>query len=461
MIRTIWFMTKVVLAIAITVWMIDRPGMVSVAWQGWVVETSVMVVTAALLLLLAVAGMLSRVWQALRNAPGELTRRTRTRRRDRGYRALTQGLVAVAAGDVSTAQRMVRRAGGLLNEPPLTLLLSAQAAQLAGDESGARDCFTAMLDRPETAFLGLRGLLTQALKAGRRGEALGLARRARALQPAAPWVLTTLFDLESRNGEWAAAEATLQAAVDAGAIASDDGRRLRTVLLLERSAEAEQRGREDAALGHAQAAHDLLPGFVPASVRLAMLLSRASRAKAAAKVVERSWRLRPHPELAEAYREALDGEDPLARVKRFEGLYRQSPGDVESHLGVARAALSAKIWGEARHHLNTAMELRPSRRVHRLMAELERAEHGNEDAARDWQAKALSAPADPAWVCRSCGTVATAWSGRCGHCGAFDSLEWTSRDSLTMTLAAPAAPAGMLSGPGEAAKHEDVGTPAR
>ena len=44
--------------------------------------------------------------------------------------------------------------------------LAAQAAQLNGDELAARKYFTAMLDRPETRFLGLRGLLTQALKTG-------------------------------------------------------------------------------------------------------------------------------------------------------------------------------------------------------------------------------------------------------------------------------------------------------
>src|SRR5262249_57792128 len=87
-------------------------------------------------------------------------------RRRKAYRALTQGMVAVAAGDAGEARRQAKLAGTLLNDPPLTLLLAAQAAQLDGDERAAEKYFRAMLDRPETAFLGLRGLLMQSLKAG-------------------------------------------------------------------------------------------------------------------------------------------------------------------------------------------------------------------------------------------------------------------------------------------------------
>ncbi|MFX5084990.1 tetratricopeptide repeat protein, partial [Acinetobacter baumannii] len=83
---------------------------------------------------------------------------------------------------------------------------------------------------------------------------------------------------------------------------TEEGRRHRAVLLLERSFEAERRGRADAALSHAQAAHDMMPGFVPAAVRLARLQLAADRPKPAAKVVERAWRQSPHPELAEIYR---------------------------------------------------------------------------------------------------------------------------------------------------------------
>ncbi|PWC69636.1 enzyme of heme biosynthesis (hemY-like) [Azospirillum sp. TSH7] len=424
MIRALWFLLKVAVVIAAAIWLADRPGTVSVHWLGYAVEAPFWVALLVTIVALGIAALGYRLIRALIRTPYRIRRHSRVRRRERGYRALTQGMVAIAAGDAQTARKMARKADGLLNEPPLTMLLSAQAAQLQGDERAAREYFTAMLERPETAFLGMRGLLTQAIKSGDRVEALNLARKARGLQPNTPWLLGTLYDLEAQAGDWAAAEGTLQQAIQAGAIPTDEGRRHRAVLLLERSFEAERRGRSDAALSHAQAAHDMMPGFVPAAVRLARLQLAADRLKPAAKVVERAWRHSPHPELADIYRSIVSSYDPLTRVRLFQKLVRQSPDSAESHLAVARAAIDAQLWGEARQHLNRAMEIGPTRRTYRLMAELDRGERHDEDAAKDWLAKAANAPEDPVWTCSSCGAVSHNWGGLCGHCGAFDTLTW-------------------------------------
>lgn len=437
MIRALWFFAKVAVLIVAAIWLAEHPGSVNVEWQGWIIETSFAMMVLVAVMALGAAALLYRLWRAVIGAPGSLRRMSRSRRREKGYRALTQGMVAVAAGDAATARKMARKADGLLNEPPLTMLLSAQAAQLQGDDNAAARYFQAMLERPETAFLGLRGLLTQAVKAGDRVEALDLARRAHKLQPATPWLLATLYDLEARTGDWAAAEGSLQAAVQAGAIPAEEGRHRRAALLLERSFEAERRGRGDSALYHAQSAHDLLPGFVPAAARLARLLAAAGRHKPASKTVERAWRLGPAPELADAYREILAGYDPLTRLKLFEKLTAQTPGHVEGHLAVARAAMDAERWGEARASLMKALDAQPSQRIHYLLADLERAEHGNEDAARGWLAQAASASPDPAWTCRSCGAVSREWSGLCGNCNAFDALEWKT-PQVALHLAGPA-----------------------
>ncbi len=125
-------------------------------------------------------------------------------------------MVAVAAGDPQEARRYARRADALLAEPPLTLLLSAQAAQISGDELAAKKFFTAMLDRPETEFLGLRGLLNQALREGDRDTARHLAERADALRPNTGWAVSSLFDLEARDGRWEAARDALAKPAGAG-----------------------------------------------------------------------------------------------------------------------------------------------------------------------------------------------------------------------------------------------------
>src|ERR1700736_2249975 len=159
----------VAVVVAAAVFLADRPGRVDIIWQGWQIETSVgVLVAAAVLAALVVWLLVSMLWLII-SSPRRMLRSRRARQRRAGYRALAQGMVAVAAGDAQDAQRLARRSDVLLAYPPLTLLLSAQAAQLDGDEGAAKRFFTAMLERRETEFLGLRGLLNQALREGDRG----------------------------------------------------------------------------------------------------------------------------------------------------------------------------------------------------------------------------------------------------------------------------------------------------
>ena len=158
-----------------------------------------------------------------------------------------------------------RRADSLLGEPPLTLLLSAQAAQLEGDERAAKGYFEAMLARPETEFLGLRGLLVDATKTGDRARALELVKKAYRLRPHTPWVLTTLLELQMRSQEWIDAEATLQAALKHRVLDRAVGTRHRALVMLGRARAAKAAGNPDEARRFVGRARELAADLVPAA----------------------------------------------------------------------------------------------------------------------------------------------------------------------------------------------------
>ena len=419
----------IALLIAGAVFVADRPGEVSLVWQGWRVDTSVAVLILGVALVAVIATALFHFLRLMIRGPGIFARGRRERRRRRGYHALSQGMVAVAAGDPAEAKRYARQADVLLAEPPLTLLLSAQAAQLNGDEKAAEKYFTAMLDRPETEFLGLRGLIMQALKRKDEPTALKLAERAKELRPKTPWVLASLFELQARAEKWADAEATLALAARRKAIPAIESARHRAVMLYEQSRVATAENRDRDAVRLVAKAHALAPGFTQAAVRYAEMLSSAGQTRQARKVIEAAWGHLPHPELAATYDAIFADERPLQRLKRFETLAARQKDHIESHIALAQAALKARLWGEARRHLSDAGgsedNLHPSPRVARLMAELEEAEHGDLPAARLWLARATTTQTqDAAYVCAACGGEVTSWSSLCPHCRSFDSIEW-------------------------------------
>ncbi|HVO14284.1 MAG TPA: heme biosynthesis HemY N-terminal domain-containing protein [Alphaproteobacteria bacterium] len=433
-------------------WLARHPGTVAMHWQDYTIETSVGVLLAALALIALGLAALVLLFTWARALPSLFGRGRRRSRRRQGYLALARGLVAVAAGDAGEARRQARRADELLAEQPaLTKLLSAQAAQLDGDDGAARRYFAQMLKQRETEFLGVRGLLTIAEHEGDAPRALALARRADELRPATPWVVEKRFELEVAAGDWRAAETTARAALKRKAMPEPRARRLRAVVLLERSRLAAAEGLAERALVHAEKAHALDPDFAAASLRIAALLVTAGEERRARRAIEAAWALKPHPQLAELYLKLGANADALHRLKQVETLAALAPDHRESHIAVARAALDAKLWGQARKHLKAALATGVTSGVARLMAELEEAEHRDAAAARGWLARAAEAEAEPGWLCGRCGAQADAWSARCGNCGAFDAIDWKSPPRVATLPPAEAAYAATQALPAEAA----------
>ncbi|MDA8233058.1 MAG: tetratricopeptide repeat protein [Magnetospirillum sp.] len=424
--RLVLFVVVTALLVAGAVWLADRPGDVTIHWQGWRVDTTVPILLIALVLLVAAMEIALRLVRGVVGAPRRWMARRRERRTREGYRALSDGLAAIAAGDTKAARKLARRADKMLGDDSLTGLLTARAAELAGDAGEAERRFRTMLDRPETAFVGLKGLMTQALERGDGEAALDFARRAWAARPGAEGLAATLFDLQAKAGQWAEAELTLAEAKRHGSLNGAERRHREALVLNERAALADAAGDVAEGARLALQAHKADPIFVPAAARAATLLGRMGKSRKAAAVLEGTFRYAPHAALADAWTALAPAEEPLARVKRMERLMRANPQAPESHVALAEAALAAKLWGQARTHLEAAAKTHPSVRIYTLLARIEREERGDEAAAQAWQAKAATAPADPTWVCAACGARTESWSVGCPTCGAIDRLVWHS-----------------------------------
>jgi HemY protein len=440
-------------AIAAGAFFAGNPGEVRIVWQGWRIDTSVGVLIGAAALLALVVAVLALIVAALRRAPRNFRRRHADRRRRRGEAALTRGLVALAAGDAGEAGRQAGRATALLGNSPTVLLIAAEAAQRQGDEAAARHAYSVLRQQPDSEFLGLRGLLGQALRAGDDSAALPLAERAQRLRPAAGWLADSVVLLQARSGDWAAVQETLAAATRRGALAADEAHHGRGVALYELSRRTERDGDLRRAAGLAAKAQALAPDLAPPATHHARLLAGLGRRRAATKALERAWRAAPHPELASAYAEIVGGSGPLDRAAALHKLAELEPPATEGRLAAGEAALDAQLWGEARRHLDLALAAgsgdgRPSRRLCLAMARLAEAGSGDLAAARQWLDRAIAAPRAPAYACRRCGVAAERWQPLCPHCGSFDTLGWRfSAAGATTSATLQAAAAPMLPAP--------------
>ena len=416
-------------------WLADRPGELSILWQGKLVEMSLMV-AASLVVALVAAVMI--VWWLVRTiwtSPHSVTRYFRARKRDRGYQALSTGLIAAGAGNAVLAAKMAARSRGLISadQEPLIHLLEAQTALIEGKHDAARKKFELMADDPETRELGLRGLYLEARRLGANEAARQYAEQAAEKAPYLPWAAQATLEYRCQAGHWDDAIRLLEQQRVAHVLDKKSAERTKAVLLTARAGdllEADPKTARNDAL----AALKLAPGLVPAALIAARSYFREDNTRKASAVLEQVWKMAPDAEIGRTYVRARSGDSVLDRLKRADRLEALKPNNVESLLVVARAALDARQFERARAKAEAAARMDAREGVFLLLADIEEAETGDQGRIRHWLAQALRAPRDPAWVAD--GFVSDKWLPVSPVTGRLDAFEWK-------------APFGQLDGPVE------------
>jgi HemY protein len=441
-----FFIILLILALA-DAWLVDQPGQILLTWQGYRIETSFLV---GLGILLAVVAAFVAIWNILRypfRLPPAMSIANRARRREKGYAALSRGIVAVGMGDARLASKAAAEAQSLLPGEPLALLLTAEAAQLKGDHRAVEAAFKEMTRRDHTRLLGLRGLHAHAHRRGDLELAHHFASTAHDIA-AFPWTVTAVLERHVAAKDWQNALAVLE---NSGNLIDRTTRDRQRAVLTTAIALGKEQTSPDEALRLARSAIKRAPDLVPAVALAARLRARSGGARKAAKLIEAAWPLAPHPELAKLYLDLRPADSHADRLARARILAKLSPRDPESRMALASAAITACDYKSAREAMLPMIEgdERPTARMCLLMAEIEEAEHGETGYGREWLARASRAPRDACWIAG--GVMSEQWLPASPVTGKLDAFVWQRPDerpsvggeleeAMFRPIAAPAEP---------------------
>lgn len=467
MVRVLVYLFIIALVAVGAVWLADRPGEVSILWQGYRIETSVAIAAIGVVVLAFLTLVAWAIMRFVFGLPSAFGFASRARRRARGFEAISRGMVAIGAGDPIAAGRHAVDARKFVANEPLTLLLEAQSAQLSGDRGQAEAAFKAMLDKPETRVLGLRGLFVEARRRGDMTAARAFADDAVRRSPSLAWANDALLDFHTAAGDWQAARTAVERRAALRLADKGEAKRQRAVLLAAEALDAKDREPEKA-LAAALEAVKLAPGLTPAAALAGRMLSERGDIKKAARLLEAAWKQVSHPDVASAYLDVRPGDSARDRLARAETLTKLRPADPEGVLALAGAAIHAQDFARARATLKPLLAGGASVRACLLMAELEEAEHGATGRVREWLGRATRAPRDAAWVAD--GLVSDQWLPVSPISGRLDAFVWTVppatlgsqgahlNDDVLADLDEPSAP--LLEGKAETVEAETVPAPA-
>jgi len=408
------------------VWLANNPGTVTVQWD-WLSKGEAYELDLTTLIVVLGAVFIASVFSwwsvaSVINSPKNFGRWRSGRRRDKGYTALSKGLVAAGAGNIPLAKQLARESGKLLKGEPLVAMLEAQTALLEDDRPSARQQFNAMLGQDDTRLLGLRGLYLEAEKEGAVEAAAHFSREANELAPGTPWAAKAVLKVQTISKQWQEALKTLELNRSSGIFTKDAYNRKRAVVLTAFALELEDPDPEQARI-HALAACKLAPDLVPAGTLAARLLVRLNDTRKAGKILETTWRVNPHPEIIEAYANLIAGESAAQRLKRVEKLNAKDGVPCrEGQFALAGAALDAGEFKQARDAMEQVLREPATERACLLMADIEQAQYGDRGRVREWLSRAVSAAKDPVWIAD--GVVAAQWAACSPMTGRLDAFEW-------------------------------------
>ena len=384
----------------------------------------VIVLVFAVWLFLKLMSLLIATWHFLNGDETALSRYFDRNRERKGYDALAEGLMALASGEGKVAMAKAAKADKLLNKPQLTNLLTAQAAEMAGDRRKAEETYKKLVASDATRFVGVRGILKQKLADGDTDTALKLAEKAFALKPKHEETQDLLLNLQAQKEDWAGARATLSAKLKHGSLPRDVHKRRDAVLALSEARDILSDESSIETQEKAIAANRLSPDLIPAAVMAARSYIKQGKPKLATRLLKKAWETQTHPDLAAAFAEIEPNETPSQRIKRFTVLTKAVPADPETKMLLAELNIANEDFPEARRALGDLAETDPTARSVTLMAAIERGEGAADAVVRGWLARALTVSRGPQWICDNCQHIHVVWGPICENCNSFDTLSW-------------------------------------
>ncbi len=305
----LWSLIKIVVFVALVAaatwgagYLLELDGGVRIAVAGIELNlTPLMAVIALLVLIVAMwvllklASLTVAVLKFINGDETALTRYFDRNRERKGYKALTEGMMALASGEARLAMSKAAKAEKFLEQPELTNLLTAQAAEMAGDRKKAEETYKKLLSNDKTRFVGVRGIMKQKIADGDADTARKLAEKAIALRPKHEETQDVLLKLQSQARDWSGARQTLNLKLKHGSLPRDVHKRRDAVLALSQAKDILDEGNDIDAREAAIEANKLSPDLIPAACYAARSYIEKGKPKLAARLLAKAWDAQPIP----------------------------------------------------------------------------------------------------------------------------------------------------------------------
>ncbi len=346
-------LTVLGIAIALTLFAQHDPGYVLITYANWSVESSLSLFLIVLVAFFALLYLTLRLLTGAWRLPKRLRYWKRGRRSIRSQLRTNRGLIALAEGNWTRAERLLSRSANSSQTPLLNYLGAARAAQKLGAEQ-RRDNYLsqAYQSMPEAELaVGLTQVEVQ-LSQGQAEQALASLRHLRSIAPKHSYVLYLLKKLYEKLESWddlyeLLPELRRQNVLNAEALSALE-KRIHEVRLYQAGSDADRLQRYWEMMPKAYRQQpDLILDYAS---QLKVLGAEEAAERQLREYLKKSW----HPQLIRLYGQ-IQGADPEQQLAVAERWLKEHENHPELLLACGRLSLYNKLWGKARSYLEASL----------------------------------------------------------------------------------------------------------
>ena len=326
------------------------PGHVLINFGDWTIETSVLVLATALIVLWFLVQLALWLWRM----PVETARKMREQQ---AFKQLEKGLLALTEGDWKAAEKALEKSASKQGRTTANYLAAAEAA----DSQNAHDRREYYLEQADSGGTKKRFLveLTRArmlLTNGSRAAALPILQDLHKRRKKHPQVLELLSRCYRELGNWDQLQALLPALRKAGVLNEEQSEQLQEEVAVNKLHSV-------SSTEELQSAWKQLPRPMRQHAVIveafAVGAAKLNCADLAEPLIVASLNNEWNPALVLRYGDPA-AEDRIKRVKQCEKWLQKHPGDARLHLALGRLCAGESLWGKAREHMVKSLELEPS-----------------------------------------------------------------------------------------------------
>ena len=326
------------------------PGHVLINFGAWTLETSVLVLLSAFVILWLGVQIVVWFWRM----PVETARRMREQS---AFKQLEKGLLALTEGDWGAAEKALEKSASAQGRTTAHYLAAAQAADNQ-DKHEKREYYLEQADSggAKKRFLVELTRARMLLANGSRAAALPLLQDLHKRRRKHPQVLELLSRCYRELGDWDALLGMLPVLRKAGILEDDQASDLQEEVAVNKLRSTKDAEGLQSAWKKLPRGMRHRPAIVEAFAIGAVSLERVDMAEP---IISTSLKNEWNSALVLRYGDP-SATDKSKRLKQCEKWLKQHPDDAGLHLALGRLCAAESLWGKAREHFVKSLEIKPS-----------------------------------------------------------------------------------------------------